>query len=107
VADYLNTHVPAALCEAFPPQRALLQRLELQYTPTHGSWPNRAEIEITVFERGCRSRPVGYPPPVRRRVCALETGRDSARATIRWQFNSQQAPVTLAQLFPVTKNNPD
>ena len=58
VVDNLNTHVPAALYEAFPPQRAraLLERLEFHYTPKHGSWLNMAEIEISVFERGCLSR---------------------------------------------------
>ncbi|MGH2501365.1 MAG: IS630 family transposase, partial [Ktedonobacterales bacterium] len=54
VVDNLNTHVPAALYEAFPPQqaRAILERLEFHYTPKHGSWLNMAEIEIRVFERG-------------------------------------------------------
>lgn len=60
VVDNLNTHVPAALYEAFPPQRAraILERLEFHYTPKHGSWLNMAEIEISVVERGCLSRPV-------------------------------------------------
>ncbi len=67
VVDNLNTHVPAALYEAFPPQwaRAILKRLEFHYTPKHGSWLNMAEIEISVFERGCLSRPVGDLPTLR------------------------------------------
>lgn len=42
VVDNLNTHVPAALYETFPPQqaRAILDRLEFHYTPKHGSWLN-------------------------------------------------------------------
>ena len=109
VVDNLNTHVPAALYEAFPPQRArtILERLEFHYTPKHGSWLNMAEIEISVFERGCLSHPVDDPPTLRCRVSALETERNAAHATIRWQFTSQQACVTLADLYPVTKNNPD
>src|SRR5258706_2259728 len=53
VVDNLNTHVPAALYEAFPPQRAraILERLEVHYTPKHRRWLNMAEIEISVFER--------------------------------------------------------
>jgi DDE superfamily endonuclease len=109
VVDNLNTHVPAALYEAFPPQRAreILERLEFHYTPKHGSWLNMAEIEISVFERGCLSRPVGDLSTLRQRVNALEEERNAARATIHWQFTSQQARVTLADLYPVTENKPD
>jgi hypothetical protein len=109
VVDNLNTHVPAALYEAFPPQRAraILARLEFHYTPKHGSWLNMAEIEISVFERGCLSRPVGDLSTLRQRVNALEEERNAARATIHWQFTSQQARVTLADLYPVTENKPD
>jgi hypothetical protein len=109
VVDNLNTHVPAALYEAFPPQRArqILERLEFHYTPKHGSWLNMAEIEISVFERGCLSRPVGDLVTLRHRVRALEDERNAARATIHWQFTSHQARVKLADLYPVTKNKPD
>lgn len=109
VVDNLNTHVPAALYEAFPPQRAraLLERLEFHYTPKHGSWLNMAEIEISVIERGCLARPVGDLPTLRQRVNALEAERNAAHATIQWQFTSQQARVTLADLYPVTENKPD
>ena len=109
VVDNLNTHVPAALYEAFPPQRAraILERLEFHYTPKHGSWLNMAEIEISVFERGCLARPVGDLPTLRRRVCALETERNAAQATIRWQFTTQQARTKLTDLYPVTQSKLD
>lgn len=109
VVDNLNTPVPAALSEAFPPPRAraILERLECHSTPKHGSWLHMAEIEISVFERGCLSRPVGDLPTLCHRVNALETERNAAHATMRWQFTSQQARVTLADLYPVTKNNLD
>jgi hypothetical protein len=109
VVDNRNTHVPAALDAAFPPQRAraILERLECHSTPKHGSWLNMAELEISVFARGCLSRPVGHLPTLRRRVNALETERHAAHATSRWQFTSQQARLTLADLYPVTKNKAD
>jgi hypothetical protein len=109
VVENLNTPVPAALYEAFPPQRAreILERLEFHYTPTHGSWLNLAEIEISVFERGCLSRPVGDLLTLQHRVSALEAERNAAPATIRWQFTSHQARVTLADLYPITKNTAD
>ncbi len=109
VLDNLNTHVPAALYEAFPPQRAraIVERLELHYTPKHGSWLNMAEIEISVFERGCLSRPVGDAAALRQRVDALEAERNAAHATIHWQFTSRQARTKLADLYPVKQTQLD
>jgi hypothetical protein len=56
VHDNLNTHRLATLYLVFPPAEArrLAERFDLHYTPTHGSWLNMAEIEIGIFERGCR-----------------------------------------------------
>jgi hypothetical protein len=49
--DNLNTPTPASLYKALPPEEAgcLLDRLEIHYTPKHGSWLNRAEIEFSVL----------------------------------------------------------
>jgi hypothetical protein len=104
VVDNLNTHVPAALYEAFPPQRAraLLARFEIHYTPKHGSWLNMAEIEISVFERGCLRRAVGDASTLWRRVNVLEGERNATHTTIHWRFTSRQARVTLAHLYPIT-----
>src|SRR3712207_3815379 len=57
VLDNLNTHTPAALYEAFAPAEArrVLRRLELHYTPVHGSWLNMAELEFSLLSRQCRS----------------------------------------------------
>ena len=40
VMDNLNTHTPAAFYEAFAPPEArrLVEKLEIHYTPKHGSW---------------------------------------------------------------------
>ena len=50
VMDNLNTHHPASLYAAFEPAEALriAQRLEIHYTPKHGSWLNIAEAGATV-----------------------------------------------------------
>src|SRR5215472_12983563 len=73
VQDNLNTHTAGALYETFPPTQArnILDRLEFHYTPRHGSWLNQAEIEISVFERGCLARPVGDRETLQQRVQAL------------------------------------
>jgi hypothetical protein len=103
VQDNLNTHTAGALYEAFPPKQArrILASLEFHYTPKHGSWLNQAEIEISIFERGCLSRPVGDTATLERRVRALEDERNARQATIDWQFTNRQARVKLKQLYPV------
>jgi hypothetical protein len=55
VLDQLNTHTPASLSAAFPPGDAkrLADKLELHDTPTHGSWLNMAELELSVLQRQC------------------------------------------------------
>lgn len=102
VQDNLNTHVAGALYERFPPQqaRAILDRLEFHPTPKHGSWLNQAEIEISVFERGCLSRPVPDMATLQQRVQTLEGERNERRATIDWQFTARDARVKLKNLYP-------
>jgi DDE superfamily endonuclease len=109
VQDNLNTHTAGALYETFPPAqaRAILDRLEFHSTPKHGSWLNQAEIEISVFERGCLSRPVPDLATLQRRVQALEAERNACRATIDWQFSARQARVKLQKLYPVVKTQLD
>lgn len=58
VMDNLNTHTMGSLYEAFPAAKAreLASRLEIHYTPKHGSWLNIAEIELSALSRQCLSR---------------------------------------------------
>jgi hypothetical protein len=109
VQDNLNTHTAGALYETFPPAQArnILDRLEFHPTPKHGSWLNQAEIEISVFERGCLSRPVNDLATLQRRVQALEAERNACRATIDWQFTARQARVKLQKLYPVVTTQLD
>jgi hypothetical protein len=102
VQDNLNTHTAGALYETFPPTqaRALLDRLEFHPTPKHGSWLNQAEIEISVFERGCLSRPVPDIATLQQRVQTLEGERNARRAIIDWQFTARQARSKLKRLYP-------
>ena len=55
VMDNLNTHKLGSLYEAFPPEEArrIAEKLEIHYTPKHGSWLNMAEIEIGVMAKQC------------------------------------------------------
>jgi hypothetical protein len=103
VQDNLNTHTLASLYEVFPPveARRIASRFEVHYTPKHGSWLNMAEIEISVFERGCLSHPVADVETLDRRVNALEAERNAAQCTIHWQFTSHKARTKLVDLYPI------
>ncbi len=51
--DNLNIHKPSSLYKAFPPAEArrIIKKLEIHYTPKHGSWLNIAEIELNVVTK--------------------------------------------------------
>ena len=102
ILDNLNTHRPAALYEAFAPEEArrILRRLEFHYTPKHGSWLNMAEVELSVFDRLCWDRRIGQQETLVRETSALENTRNSARATVSWQFTNRDARVKLHRLYP-------
>jgi hypothetical protein len=104
VQDNLNTHTAGALYETFPPKQArhILSNLEFHYTPKHGSWLNQVEIEISIFARGCLSRPVPDTQTLQHRVGAMEAKRNARHATIEWQFTNRQARVKLKKLYPAT-----
>jgi hypothetical protein len=103
VQDNLNTPTAGALYETFPPAQArhILDCLEFHPTPKHGSWLNQAEIEISIFERGCLSRPVPDKATLQQRVQALEAERNTRHATIEWQFTPRDARFKLKRLYPV------
>ena len=98
----LNTHQLGALYEAFEPceARRIAQRLEFHYTPTHGSWLNMAEIELSVFSRGCLNRRISDEAELRREVAALERERNAAKSAIDWRFTTQDARRKLQHIYP-------
>jgi transposase len=104
VMDQLNTHSPASLYEAFPPEEAkrLADRLEIHHTPKHGSWLNQAEIELSVLARQCLSRPIAHQDTLKRQIAGWEERRNAARPQIKWQFTTQDARIKLRSLYPST-----
>ena len=102
VLDNLNTHTPAALYEAFPPveARRVLRKLELHYTPVHGSWLNMAELEFSMLSRQCLDRRIGDRDTLVAEVAAWEAARNEQRAAIRWQFTVDDARAKLHRLYP-------
>jgi DDE superfamily endonuclease len=102
VLDNLNTHTPAALYETFAPAEArrLLQKLDFRYTPKHGSWLNRAEMEFAVLSTQCLNRRIPDQATVRHRMAAWEASRNAATETINWRFTTAKARRKLKRLYP-------
>ena len=102
VMDNLNTHTPAALYEAFSPQKAkaLWDRFEFIYTPKHGSWLNMAEIELNVMIGQCLNQRIRDFSTMQAEVNAWQRQRDALKATINWQFTTDLARIKLKRLYP-------
>jgi hypothetical protein len=107
VLDNLNTHTPAALYEAFPPDEArrILRKLEFHFTPKHGSWLNMAEIEISILSRQCLKQRIDSIERLHSVVQWWTTQRNSERATIDWCFDVVNARTKLARLYPSLETN--
>ncbi len=103
VMDNLNTHKPASLYKAFPPEvaRRILRRLEIHYTPKHGSWLDIAEIELNVMTRQCLDRRIDNITDLRSELEAWEDERNKNQATVNWQFRTADARIKLSSLYPV------
>lgn len=102
VCDNLNTHKPGSLYEAFPPDtaRRLAQRLEIHYTPKHGSWLNLAEVELSVLTRQCLDRRIPDIDTLRQETQAWQTRRNDRQKGVDWQFTTPDARIKLKRLYP-------
>jgi hypothetical protein len=102
VLDNLNTHCPASLYKTFPPSEArrILNRIEFHYTPKHGSWLNRVEMEFSVLSRQCLNCRLPSIEQMKREVSAWEKQRNESRATVDWRFSVTDARTKLARLYP-------
>jgi hypothetical protein len=104
VMDQLNTHSPASLYQAFPPEEArrLADRLEIHHTPKHGSWLNMAEIEFSVLARDLPER-VGTRTALEQQIAAWEQRRNRAGIKADWQFTTGDARLKLRKLYPTVE----
>lgn len=102
VMDNLNTHGTASLYAAFEPAEAqrLAQRLEIHYTPKHGSWLNVAEIELSVLKRQCLGHRIPCIHQMRSEVAAWNHDRNNRQTTVDWQFTTKDARIKLKRLYP-------
>lgn len=106
VMDNLNTHSPGSLYEAFPAQEAkrLTDKLELHYTPKHGSWLNIAEIELSVLARQCLDRRIADEETLRQEVAAWVQARNAAGGRVNWRFTTTDARIKLKRLYPTNES---
>jgi hypothetical protein len=102
VCDNRNTHKIASLSEAFEPKEArrLARRLELHYTPKHGSWLNIAEIELSVLTKQCLNRRIAEIETLRQETKAWEHERHVKQTGVDWQFTTDDARIRLKRLYP-------
>ena len=102
VMDNLNTHHPASLYQAFEPAEArrIAERLEIHYTPKHGSWLNMAEIELGVLSRQCLDRRIPSQEVLEQETRAWQEQRNREAVRVDWRFTTQDARIKLKSLYP-------
>jgi transposase len=104
VMDNLNTHTtPASLYETFEQEEArrLAEKLEIHYTPKHGSWLNMAEIELSVLSRQCLDRRVPDFETLEAEAIAWQERRNAVgNNKIEWRFRTEDARIKLKRLYP-------
>lgn len=103
VCDNLNTHKISSLYKAFPPKEAreIAKKLEIHYTPKHGSWLNIAEIEIHALATQCLSRRIGIKGCMEKEIAAWQAERNQKQTGVNWQFVTEDARVKLKWLYPI------
>jgi hypothetical protein len=102
VVDNLNTHTLGALYATFPPAEArrLAAKLEIHYTPKHGSWLNMAEIELSLLARQCLNQRLPDRPVLQHETAAWERERNARAAQMEWRFTTADARIKLKHLYP-------
>lgn len=102
VMDNLNTHSAASLYETFEPEEArrLARRLEIHYTPKHGSWLNIAEIELSALNSQCLNRRIPKIELMKSEVAAWQRERNNRATPIDWRFTTDTARIKLKRLYP-------
>jgi hypothetical protein len=102
VMDNLNTHTVSSLYETFAPDIALglAKRLEIHFTPKHGSWLNVAEIELSAMTKQCLGKRIATMDELQTQVSAWESKRNADTKSIDWQFSTDDARIKLKWLYP-------
>ena len=102
VMDNLNTHSTASLYQCFPPEKArrLAARMEIHYTPKHGSWLDVAEIGLSVLKSQCLNRRFPDIDSMKKEVKAWQDRHNAAPHPVKWHFSCEDARVKLLSVYP-------
>ena len=104
VMDNLNTHHPERRCTRPSSRRRhwrIAQRLEIHYTPKHGSWLNIAEIELGVLARQCLDRRIPQPGRLGVGNRSMARGNETGRQFERTGASPPRTPaIKLKSLYP-------
>ena len=100
--DNLNTHNIASLYKAFPPEEArrIAKKLEVHYTPKHGSWLDIAEIGINIMTRECLNRRIPSIEALKEELKAWNDEYDKDPSPVNWQFQTEDSRIKLKRLYP-------
>ncbi len=103
VMDNLNTHSPASLYATFTASQArrITEKLEIHFTPVHGSWLNVAEIELSILTRQCLDRRIADADFLISETRAWQEKRNKAATKLNWQFTTEDARIKLKRLYPI------
>jgi hypothetical protein len=102
VMDNLNTHSKTSLYEAFEPSVAkrIADKLEIHFTPKHGSWLNMAEIELSHLSRQCLDRRIPDRVGLSKEIAGWNEQRDQQNTKTIWHFTTDDARIKLKKLYP-------
>lgn len=102
VQDNLSAHLVSAFYELLPPEqaRAWVEKLDIVFTPKHGSWLNMAELELSVLARQCTNERIAEKSILVDKVQAWEKRRNTEQVKIVWQFTTADARIKLRHLYP-------
>lgn len=102
VMDNLNTHAKSSLYEAFAPEEAkrIADKLEIHYTPKHGSWLDIAECELSIMQRQCLDRRIACIDDLKREVSIWVDKRNKNPTPVNWRFTTEDARIKLKRLYP-------
>lgn len=103
IMDNLNTHDIASLYQRFDPEEAhrIREKLEIHFTPKHGSWLNIAEIELSALKSQCLSVRIATLKEMQDIVADWENSRNNREYQVDWQFKTSDARIKLKHLYPV------
>lgn len=106
VMDNLNTHAVSSLYKTFSPEEAfqISQKLEIHYTPKHGSWLDIAEIELSSLTiQALLGRRIPSIDELNRILSAWNLNRNTSQKGVSWHFSTHDARTKLKHLYPEIK----